>query len=142
MRTRSLSLVVLLLVLAAVGCGDKEPAKTPETSSSPPTDPTSTPATTGSTAAADPPAKPRKPFEIYSSCTDVVTVVFGADPKAANVGKRTIAPSSSIEGARDADGNQVVWLLDTNGEPLIKVHVSRGMKKVEIGKSCRTLDAK
>jgi hypothetical protein len=137
----SMIFVAALVAVAVVGCGDKEPAKAPDTSSTSTPSTSEPPSTASSTAAAEP-AKPRKPFEIYSSCTDVVTVAFGADPKAANVGKRTIAPSSSIEGPRDADGNQVVWLLDTNSEPLIKVHVSRGMKKVEIGKSCRTLDAK
>src|SRR5687767_13349720 len=54
----------------------------------------------------------------------------------------SIAPSSSIEGPRDAGGNQTVWLLDTAGEPIVKVQVTRGMKRVEIGRSCRTLDAR
>jgi hypothetical protein len=35
-----------------------------------------------------------------------------------------------------------VWLLDDKGEPLVKVHVTRNMKRVEIGKSCRTIDAR
>jgi len=132
----------VLLLLAAAACGDKEPAKSPEVSSSSGSAvPTETASTATPPAPAEEPKKPRKPFEVYSSCAEVVTVVFHADPKAANAGKRTIAPSSSIEGPRDADGNQVVWLLDEKGEPIIKVNVTRGMKKVEIGKSCRTLDA-
>ena len=32
-------------------------------------------------------------------------------------------------GPRDADGNQTVWLLDDKGEPLVKVHITRGMKR-------------
>jgi hypothetical protein len=84
----------------------------------------------------------RKPFPIHSSCTDVVTVVFGEDPKAQGAGRRTVAPSSSIDGPRDADGKQTVWLLDDKGEPTVKVHITRGMKQLEIGRSCRTLDAR
>jgi predicted small lipoprotein YifL len=139
MRSDMALLVALATTLAA--CGDKEPAKSPE---APPMDPPSTEATP---VAEEPPApapepKRRKPFEVHSSCDDVVTVVFAEDPKAPNAGGRTIAPGSSIEGPRDNDGNQTVWLLDEKGEPLIKVNVTRGMKRVEIGKSCRTLDAR
>lgn len=95
-----------------------------------------------SVASADAPKRPRKPFEIYNACTDVVTVVFGENPTAPNVYQRRLAPSTSGEGPRDDDGNQTVWLLDGTGEPLVKVRVTRGMKRVEVGRSCRTLDAR
>jgi hypothetical protein len=85
---------------------------------------------------------PRKqrPLEIASACADVVTVVFG-DPKSPK-GSRTIAPGASIDGPRESDGTETIWLLDNSGAPLIKVDVTRGMKRVEIGRSCRTLDAR
>jgi len=83
----------------------------------------------------------RKPFPIHSSCSDVVTIVFGEDPKAQGAGRRTVAPNSAIDGPRDADGKQTVWLLDDKGEPTVKVHITRGMKQLEIGRSCRTMDA-
>ena len=142
---RTLVIAALLPLPLLVACGGKDPApaspasasaSTPEasaTSAEPQAEPEQPPAE---------PAKPRKPFEVYSACADVVTVVFSEDPKAANAGKRTIAPSSSVEGPRNPDGNQTVWLLDTSGEPLVKVNVTRGMKRVEIGRSCRTLDAR
>ncbi|MBX3199836.1 MAG: hypothetical protein KF850_20710 [Labilithrix sp.] len=135
-------LVVSTLALGAgvLACADKEPA-TPVTAPAPAeTTPAAAPDETPSEPAAAP--KPRKPFEVYNSCADVVIIAFAADPKAANVGKRTIAPSSAIEGIRNPDGNQTVWLFDANEEPLLKVEVTRGMKRVEIGKSCRTLDAR
>jgi len=135
-------LVALATTLAA--CGEKEPAKAPE---SPPAVPSPEPAAEEAPAAEEPapppaPARSRKPFEVYSACDDVVTVVFAEDPKAPDAGGRTIAPGSTILGPRDNEGNQTVWLLDEKGEPLIKVRVTRGMKRVEIGKSCRTLDAR
>jgi hypothetical protein len=141
--------VFFVLVAAAAplfaACGDnKADPKTPTTSSSndPPPTTTTSPDPPASASAEPEPAKKRKPFEIYSTCSDVVTIAFGENAKDPKAGKKTIAPSSTIEGARDNDGNQTVWLLDNNGEPLVKVNVTRGMKRVEIGKSCRTLDAR
>ena len=146
MLNRSHRLHALPAVLFAsllLACGGKEPA--------PAASPSSTPAPDAVAASAEPaaepepaqePAKPRKPFEVYNGCADVVTVVFAEDPKAASAGQRSIAPSGTIEGPRNPDGNQTVWLLDQNNEPLIKVNVTRGMKRVTIGRSCRTLDAR
>lgn len=127
-------------------CGN-QPATAPPTTPTPPDPASSAPATTP--AAGDPdvvgdnPAKPRarKPFPIHSSCPDIVTIVFGEDPKAQGAGRRTVASNSSIDGPRDAEGKQTVSLLDEKGEPIAKVHINRGMKQLEIGRSCRTLDA-
>lgn len=90
----------------------------------------------------EPARRQRKPFPIHSSCSEVVTIAFGEDPKVQDAGKRTVAPNSSIDGPRDAEGKQTVWLLDDKGEPLVKVNITRGMKTLEIGRSCRTLDAR
>jgi hypothetical protein len=128
-----------------LGCGTNEPAQAPTPAPTPPEPPSSAEPAGGTAGAADQASEPRKrgrPFEVKNSCGDVSTVVFAEDPKAASAGRRTIAPSATIDGPRDNDGNQTVWLLDANGEPLVKVHVTRGMKRVEIGKSCRTLDAR
>jgi hypothetical protein len=87
------------------------------------------------------PHRQRKPFPIHNSCSEVVTIVFGEDAKAAGDSRRTIAANSMSDGPRDAEGKQTVWLLDDKGESLVKVHITRGMKQLEIGRSCRTLDA-
>lgn len=144
-----------LLAFALLACGNGGDAKSPSTassssasSSSPSTDPgsstsTTTPAEPATAASAAEPEKPRgKPFELYNSCTKVVTVILGKDPKAADSGKRTAAPSSSIELPRDSAGNQIVWLADDKGEPTpVHVTVTRGIKRVEVGRSCSTLNA-
>ncbi len=133
-----------VLVLLCCACGNQpDPAK-PTTPTAP--DPVASASDAG---VADPevvgenPAKPRhrKPFPIHSSCPDVVTIVFGEDPKAPAAGRRTVASNSEIEGPRDAEGKATVSLLDDKGEPIAKVHINRGMKQLEIGRSCRTLDA-
>lgn len=147
-------LIALGACACASACGSKPEPMTPSLS-----DPAhaADPAAVGSAAmpaaSADPggasgaagnddrPHRQRKPFFIHSSCSEVVTVVFGEDPKAQGAGRRTVAPSSSIDGPRDSEGKQTVWLLDDKGEPTVKVHITRGMKQLEIGRSCRTLDA-
>lgn len=136
--------VVVALISLLVACG----SKSPETPASQPALPASAtgsaaePASESPTAAEAAPKRPRKPFEVYSACAEVVTVSFAEDPKAPNAGRKPIAPSSSVEGPRNDDGNQTVWLLDDKAEPIAKVNVTRGMKRVEIGRSCRTLDAR
>lgn len=138
----------LLFSMVLLACGNGGESKTPSAASSPSP---STPVATSSTGAAEAPAasessepeKPRgKPFELYNSCTKVVTVIVGKDPKAADAGKRTAAPSSSIELPRDVAGNQIVWLADDQGEATpVHVTVTRGIKRVEVGRSCSTLNA-
>lgn len=134
------SLLLLSLGLVAACGGGSEPPTSP----APATSASAAPVVAASVSAApeaDPPKK-RRPYEIYNACADVTTIAFGEDPRAPGVGTRTIAPNSAIDGPRDAEGNATIWLFDIKGEPLVKVHVTRGMKRVEIGKSCRTLDAR
>lgn len=135
----------LSLSLAALACGSKPEPATPSLSDPAGAAAGPLPAATTdpeAAAGAEPAKRQRKPFPIHSSCSEVVTIVFGEDPKAPGAGKRTIAPNSTIDGPRDADGKQTVWLLDDKGEQLVKVNVTRGMKTLEIGRSCRTLDAR
>lgn len=135
MRVTSALLPALLL-----GCGGPGAPSNPAPPASAPAPSASAEPLPVASAAA--PVRARKPFEVFNACTDVTTVVFGDDPKAASANKRTIAPSGQADGPRDGDGNQTVWLLDGLGEPLVKVRVTRGMKRVEVGRSCRTLDAR
>jgi hypothetical protein len=139
------STVILAFVLLA--CGNSGDAKTPAgTSSASPTTSTATASTAApepaTSASAEPEKSRGKPFELYNSCTKVVTVIVGKDPKAGDAGKRTAAPSSSIELPRDSAGNQIVTLADDKGEPTpVHVTVTRGIKRVEVGRSCSTLNA-
>lgn len=137
-------LLSTLLVVTACGSRPEPPATPPSTASAGPATSAPTPAETSAPAASAQPEPPRRtrPLEIKNTCDEVVFVVFGEDPKAAESGRRQIAADSTIDGPRDAEGKMTVWLLDPKGEPLVKVHVTRGMKRVEIGRSCRTLDAR
>ncbi len=92
--------------------------------------------------AATAPTRARKPLPIHNSCAEPVTLAFGDDPNAPGAGRRIIGPYASIEGPRDADGRQTVWLLGDKGDVLVKVSLTRGMKTLEIGRSCRSLDAR
>ena len=144
------SSLVAVFALVIVACGNPPTAATPsltdpaKASVDPMTPSSAAPAASidrGDTTNDAHHAPQRKPFTIHSSCPDVATIAFGEDPKVATAGRRTVASNSSIDGPRDVEGKQTVWLLDDKGEPLVKVHISRGMKQLEIGRSCRTLDA-
>jgi hypothetical protein len=149
MRPSTLAPLVAALACFACGGGSSAP---PPSAGAPATSAASAASSAGSsapTATAAAPAEPpaqthaqKKPLEIYNGCREVVTVVFAEDPAEAGAPKRTIAGFASSEGARRADGTQTVWLVDDQGKGLIKVHVTRPMKRVEIGASCRTLDAR
>jgi hypothetical protein len=144
-RSTLAAALALALAPALLACGSKPEPVTPSLSD--PAGAASGPMPEAAAApapetASDPARRPRKPFPIHSSCAEVVTLAFGEDPKAEAAGKRALAPSSTIEGPRDAEGKQTVWLLDDKGEPLVKVNITRGMKTLEIGRSCRTLDAR
>lgn len=141
------ALVAALALSLATACGGREAPKaaTPPPAPAEPAVASDAGAASASSSASPSPsssAPRRKPFELHNACTDVVTVVFGENPKAPNAYQRKLAPSTSGEAPRDADGNQTVWLLDATDEPLVKVNVTRGMKRVEVGRSCRTLDAR
>lgn len=143
------SSVLFTFAFILLACGNGGESKTPATSASSEKSPSELAPAPSSTAAAEPasapaePEKPKgKPFELYNSCSKVVTIIVGKDPKAADAGKRTAAPSSSIELPRDAAGNQIVTLADDKGEPTpVHVTVTRGIKRVEVGRSCSTLNA-
>lgn len=127
-----------LLGLLLCACGASQSPGAP----APAKDPAPGATTSEPVASSAEPARQRKPFPIHNACTEVVTLVFGDDPKAANADRRKLDAHGDFDGPRDSAGNQTVWLLDDKGEPLVKVNVTRGMKRVEVGRSCRTLDAR
>ncbi len=141
---------LVLASLLFVACGNSAEPSAPQAPPPPPASASSAmasepppPASADSYDPSNPPApKRQRPLEIHNSCENVATVVFGEDPNAKGVGTRTIAAHSSIDGPRDEHGNVTIHLLDEKSQPIVKVHVTRGMKRVEIGASCRTLDAR
>lgn len=140
MKPRALLPLATLLTVACGG-SDKPPASADKRAEPPP----AVASASAAPSVSEPPAPThaqKKPLEIYNGCRDVVTVVLAEDPAEAGAPKRTIAGLSSSDGARRPDGTQTVWLVDDQGKGLIRVHVTKPMKRVEIGASCRTLDAR
>jgi hypothetical protein len=143
MRTIVLGCSFLLLAACGNGADPATPPGVSTASAAAKPGPSSSASTPDPDVAGDNPAKPRsrKPFEIHSSCPSIVTVVFGDDPKAENAGRRTLAPNSAIDGPRDADGKQTVTVQNEKGEAIGTVHITKGMKRLEIGRSCQTVNA-
>lgn len=133
------AITTLVLTIALFACGG-DAKKEPVTSAEPPESTAATPEPTSSEPAPAPAPKKRKPYEIVNLCPRPATIIFGEDPKAPNAGSKTLAGNDKIDdGPRDADGNEIIHLV-VRGEPLVKVRVSRGTKRVEIGTSCDTLE--
>lgn len=143
MRTIVLACSFLLLAACGNGADPATPAGVPTASSAPKPGPSSSASTPDPDVAGDNPAKPRsrKPLEIHSSCPSIVTVIFGDDPKAESAGRRTLAPNSAIDGPRDADGKQTVTVQNEKGDFIGTVHITKGMKRLEVGRSCQTVNA-
>ena len=140
-------------IVTVTACGGASPppeapsSTTPAVSHSAPAPATTASASDGPTAASGAePAAPTKAqqrkLEITSQCGTPVGFFVGDDPKAGGSGRRSVDPLAKLPVERRRDGTQVVWLLDDKQEPLIKVDVNSGMNLIEIGRSCRTLDAR
>jgi hypothetical protein len=155
---RSLHIGSLFVFLACVSCGGNQTdAKTadntsganatPSASSAPASTAQSaasttsaSSATTAAPAATDVPnPAAKRPLDILSECADVVHIVYGDDPK--GTARSSIAQGGTIEAPRRPDGTQVVNLLDDHDEPIAKVTITKHMKHVVVGRSCRTMDA-
>ena len=80
----------------------------------------------------------RPPIDIKNECGDVVGLSFGAEAHNATM-RLGVGGSDKI--ARDPDGGLSVWLVDEKGFGLAHVAVTKRMKQVEVGRSCRTLYA-
>lgn len=116
--------------------GSPSPARSAQASAA-----TASPAAPSDTPSAQTGAQ-KRPLEITSHCATPANYYVGEDPKAGGPGKRTVEPMQILPVERNRDGSQTVWLLDEHFAPLIKVGITRGMKKIEVGRSCRTLDAR
>jgi hypothetical protein len=105
-------------------------------SDSPPTAPTST-------APAGPYDTQTVPLsiEIHSDCSDNVPLFLGETPKFGSGTKTSISPNTTTSFPRNSDGTLTLWIMDDQENGLASVHITKRMKKVEIGRSCRTLDA-
>jgi hypothetical protein len=147
MRALSLGLVGLgLSILASCGPSVPPPAPQPPTSTPPAVD-SAADAGAAAAAAAEPepadtePKRQRPPVEIVNLCHDVAILAYGAPPnfKAESLGRFMSEATGSAP--RERDGTLAVTLVDEKGAVLSQVTVSRRMKKLEIGRSCRTLYA-
>lgn len=129
-------------------CGGASAPPAPPVAASPSTSSSASAATAASAGAAETPPVPtpsqRRPLDITSQCENPVAIFVGSDPpKSGGAGKRIVEPMQILPIERNRDGLQTVWLLlDESLSPLIKVDVTRGMKHIEVGRSCRTLDAR
>jgi len=94
------------------------------------------------------PVKPETPrpgvpttIEVHSMCAQTVPRLYGEKPKYGSGTKSSISSNSTQSVPRWGDGTLVVWLIDEQENGLASVHITPRMTRVDIGPSCRTLDA-
>ncbi|MEO7111468.1 MAG: hypothetical protein ABI183_13600, partial [Polyangiaceae bacterium] len=80
-------------------------------------------------------------IDVHSDCTDSVPLFLGDKPKFGSGTKTSVSSNSTTSFPRDSDGTLTIWIIDDQENGLASVHITKRMKKVEIGRSCRTLDA-
>ena len=132
---RALSSSSLVLVLAAVACGGGSASTSGATTASPPAA-QDEPKTEGDSR---PPVTPN--VEIHNACTDAVPIYFGEQPNGTTGDFVTLRGDGTSHVPRREHGELTVWIVDDKGFGLAHVKVTRRMKRVEIGPSCRTLHA-
>jgi hypothetical protein len=111
----------LALATMLVGCAAEPPTSPPPELPSPP---------------------PQKPatVQVYNTCDKDVVFRYGPQAKEGAGTATTLAASMSTTVPRQPDGTLAVWL--ENKGAIAQVSVTPRMTRVDIGKSCWTLDAK
>jgi hypothetical protein len=113
----------LALAGALVACAG-EPPPVPSTPTSPP------PSAAAKTSA----------VQIYNTCDKDVVFHYGAQAQEGAGTATTLAANMSTTVPRGSDGTLAVWLV--NKGAIASVSITPRMQRVDIGKSCWTLDAK
>jgi hypothetical protein len=148
---RSLVLANVLVSVFAFACVPPQDPNAVSPSNPQPTPPSSSvvadsnapTATPAPTATASPSGTTMVPMtiDIHNDCTDSVPLFLGEKPKFGSGTKTSVSSNSTTSFPRNGDGTLTVWIIDDQENGLASVHVSKRMKKIDIGRSCRTLDA-
>ncbi|MEO8799516.1 MAG: hypothetical protein ABI551_16610 [Polyangiaceae bacterium] len=151
---RLFPLLVIASALACAACAPKEDDNTIQPTMPQPMAP-STPYMNGDdTAMAKPMPSPDSSsndedttstpttVEVHNDCTDAVPIFIGDRPRFGSGTKVALSADSTTSVPRNGDGTVTIWLIDQNDNGLASVHVTKRMKRVEIGRSCRTIDSK
>lgn len=149
------SLLVIASVLALGACAPKEDdgtfqpttpqpmgPSTPYTADDPPANAATAVPTPVSTPNDENQTATPTTVEVHNDCTDAVPIFIGDKPKFGSGTKTALGADTTTSVPRNGDGTVTIWIIDQNENGLASVHVTKRMKRVEIGRSCRTLDAK
>jgi hypothetical protein len=143
MASRGKGVASVVFVIAAVGCGSSQPV--PASSAGPgsgdTTGPAATAATATATAAEEEPAKRFRSLDLTSVCSRDLHLWFGAHPGDGHGEAAVVATGATIPVPRQADGTNVVWVLDDKGFGLASVNITKNMRHIRIDAACMKIDA-
>jgi len=154
MNARVGSLVALLFAAPLAGCqlfaGAGLGTAADPNAAPPPSDGESS----GSTAAATPapesgtPAAPSTPstpipvsVEVHSDCSKTTRLFIGQKPKFGSGKTTTIGSNTTMSEGRNADGTQMIWIVDDSDNGLASAVVAVSTKRVVVESSCTAIHA-
>jgi hypothetical protein len=135
-----------LVALASLtgGCGSGTPAPataSADPASAPAPDPAAASAPTPAPAAEEAPAKHYRALDLTSACGHEVHLHYGAHPGDGTGENATVATGATIPVPRQADGTNVVWVTDEQGNGLAHVTITKNMRHIRISADCSKIDA-
>jgi hypothetical protein len=130
----------LTFFFLAAACGSTPPPPPQPPDTTPPAPPASVASAPASAEPEPPPSRPLPDVDILNQCHDVAYLAYGEPPNMKDLG-RFVGDGGEGRAPRERDGTLAVSLVDDKGQVFAKVVVTRRMKKLEIGRSCRTLYA-
>jgi hypothetical protein len=119
-RDTSVSVAICAAIFA--GCAAPEPPRSPPAE------------------LATPPPRPAATVQVFNTCDKDVVFHYGPLAQEGSGTATTLAANMSTTVPRQPDGTLAVWLV--NKGAIAAVSVTPRMTRVDVGKSCWTLDAK
>ena len=142
---------MLIVAGALSGCGlfgglggTGTGANTPATNATPSEETnaaTTTPASPVPEAAATPSTPIPVSVEIHSDCSKTTRLFIGQKPKYGSGKTTTIGSNTTMSEGRNADGTQMIWIVDDSDNGLSSAVVTVSTKRVLIDGSCTKIHA-
>ncbi|HEY8087344.1 MAG TPA: hypothetical protein VIF09_05855 [Polyangiaceae bacterium] len=98
-------------------------------------------ATATATAAEEEPARKFRSLDLTSVCSHDLHLWFGAHPGDGHGEAAVVATGATIPVPRQADGTNVVWVVDEKGFGLASVNITKNMRHIRIDAACMKIDA-
>lgn len=94
-----------------------------------------------SAAASSPSTPVPTTVEVHSDCSKTTRLFIGQKPKFGSGKTTTIGSNTTMSEGRNADGTQMIWIVDDSDNGLASAVVTVATKKVVVDSSCTAIHA-